>query len=233
MWSRFQIGSKRPLAKRRARMLSAASLPRKWSIRNTCSSRKTSWTISFRRWAEARSVPNGFSIITRARSFKLGLAEHARSRRPPLSAARSGSGAARSPRRARRAPRRPRPSAASPPRRPARRRAAARSRPIPPGRTRGGRTPGRPSAANSRNSSSESSSIEIPTTRNSGISSGLEEVQQPRQQLAPRQIPGGAEDAEHVRRQRRHRPHRLGWFPARISDRRRSALSIGSHRPRE
>ena len=30
---RFQIGSNRPLANRKARMFSAASLPRKWSIR--------------------------------------------------------------------------------------------------------------------------------------------------------------------------------------------------------
>jgi hypothetical protein len=33
MKSRFQIGSKRPLAKRNARMFCAASLPRKWSMR--------------------------------------------------------------------------------------------------------------------------------------------------------------------------------------------------------
>ena len=33
MWLRFQIGSNRPLAKRKARMFCAASLPRKWSMR--------------------------------------------------------------------------------------------------------------------------------------------------------------------------------------------------------
>jgi hypothetical protein len=46
MWERFQIGSKRPLAKRSARMFWAASLPRKWSIRKTCCSVKTLWISS-------------------------------------------------------------------------------------------------------------------------------------------------------------------------------------------
>ena len=41
MWSRFQTGSKRPLAKRSARMFWTASLPRKWSMRKICSSAKT------------------------------------------------------------------------------------------------------------------------------------------------------------------------------------------------
>ena len=36
MKSRFQIGSNRPLANRKARMFCAASLPRKWSIRKIC-----------------------------------------------------------------------------------------------------------------------------------------------------------------------------------------------------
>src|SRR5579875_342443 len=66
MWSRFQIGSNRPLAKRSARMLSTDSLPRKWSIRNTCSSAKTAWTAAVSSWQERRSVPNGFSMMTRA-----------------------------------------------------------------------------------------------------------------------------------------------------------------------
>ena len=44
MCSRFQIGSNSPLANRKARMFWAASLPRKWSIRKTCSSSKTSCT---------------------------------------------------------------------------------------------------------------------------------------------------------------------------------------------
>ena len=45
MWSmklRFQIGSNRPLANRKARMFWAASLPRKWSIRKICRSRNVS-----------------------------------------------------------------------------------------------------------------------------------------------------------------------------------------------
>jgi hypothetical protein len=63
---RFQTGSNRPLAKRNARMLSTDSLPRKWSMRNTCDSLKTASTAWFSVRAEARSVPNGFSTITRA-----------------------------------------------------------------------------------------------------------------------------------------------------------------------
>ena len=68
MWSRFQIGSNNPLAKRKARMFCAASLPRKWSMRKIWSSSKTWCTASFRATALARSVPKGFSMITRARS---------------------------------------------------------------------------------------------------------------------------------------------------------------------
>ena len=78
-WSmklRFQIGSKSPLAKRKARMFWAASLPRKWSIRKTCDSSKVWWTRALRSIAEARSVPNGFSITTRARVDEVGVAEH-------------------------------------------------------------------------------------------------------------------------------------------------------------
>src|SRR6516162_10185196 len=65
MCSRFQIGSKSPLANRNARMLSTDSLPRKWSIRNTCDSSKTACTAAFSERADLRSVPNGFSMITR------------------------------------------------------------------------------------------------------------------------------------------------------------------------
>ena len=62
---RFQTGSNRPLANRKAKMLSTDSLPRKWSIRNTCDSSKIACTVLFSVWAEARSVPNGFSMMTR------------------------------------------------------------------------------------------------------------------------------------------------------------------------
>ena len=44
---RCQIGSNSPLAKRKARMLSAASLPRKWSMRKICRSSKTSCRLAF------------------------------------------------------------------------------------------------------------------------------------------------------------------------------------------
>ena len=74
MWSRFQIGSKSPLAKRKARMFCAASLPRKWSMRKTCSSSKIWCSMSLRATALARSVPKGFSMITRDRSTSLASA---------------------------------------------------------------------------------------------------------------------------------------------------------------
>ncbi len=65
---RFQIGSNRPLAKRKARMFWAASFPRKWSIRKTWSSSNVRRTTRLSARALCRSVPNGFSMITRARS---------------------------------------------------------------------------------------------------------------------------------------------------------------------
>ena len=65
---RFQIGSKRPLAKRKARMFWAASLPRKWSMRKICSSAKTSCSSALSAFALSRSVPKGFSITIRERS---------------------------------------------------------------------------------------------------------------------------------------------------------------------
>ena len=68
MKSRFQIGSNSPLAKRNARMFCAASLPRKWSMRKIWLSSKVSWTWSLRMIALSRSVPNGFSMMTRERS---------------------------------------------------------------------------------------------------------------------------------------------------------------------
>jgi hypothetical protein len=56
------------VAEAQARMFCTVSLPRKWSMRKTCDSSKTAWTVSFNERAEPRSVPNGFSMITRARS---------------------------------------------------------------------------------------------------------------------------------------------------------------------
>src|SRR5260370_449879 len=49
-------------------MLSTDSLPRKWSMRNTCDSSKTAWITWSSARAEARSVPNGFSMMTPVRS---------------------------------------------------------------------------------------------------------------------------------------------------------------------
>ena len=68
MWLRFQIGSNSPFAKRKARMFCAASLPRKWSMRKICSSSKTSCSAALSFCADARSVPNGFSMMIRLRS---------------------------------------------------------------------------------------------------------------------------------------------------------------------
>ena len=68
---RFQMGSNRPLAKRSASTFCAASLPRKWSMRKICDSSKTSCSCSLSDIALSRSVPNGFSITTRARSTSL------------------------------------------------------------------------------------------------------------------------------------------------------------------
>lgn len=52
MWSRFQIGSNSPLAKRKARMFCAASLPRKWSIRKIWFSRNVSCRVDQVRFAK-------------------------------------------------------------------------------------------------------------------------------------------------------------------------------------
>ena len=70
MWSRFQMGSNSPLAKRKAKMFWADSLPRKWSIRKICSSSKISCMVRFSASAEARSVPKGFSMMIRDRSTR-------------------------------------------------------------------------------------------------------------------------------------------------------------------
>jgi hypothetical protein len=65
---RFQIGSNSPLAKRKARMFCAGSLPRKWSMRKICSSWNTSCSLPLSVTALARSVPKGFSMTMRERS---------------------------------------------------------------------------------------------------------------------------------------------------------------------
>ena len=70
MWLRCQIGSNRPLANRNARMFWAASLPRKWSIRKIWSSLNTRCSCLFRSLADARSVPNGFSMMIRLRATR-------------------------------------------------------------------------------------------------------------------------------------------------------------------
>ena len=66
----FQMGSNSPLAKRKARMFCAGSLPRKWSMRKICCSLKTSCKLAFKDMALGRSVPNGFSMMIRDRSTR-------------------------------------------------------------------------------------------------------------------------------------------------------------------
>ena len=72
---RFQIGSNSPLANRKARMLSAASLPRKWSMRKIWLSSNVACSVSFSSIALARSVPNGFSMMMREPLGQPGFAE--------------------------------------------------------------------------------------------------------------------------------------------------------------
>src|ERR1700722_17275077 len=84
---RFQIGSKKAFAKRKARIFCAASLPRKWSIRKICSSSNRSWIALLSSRALARSTPNGFSMMTRESAAKDPLVQrvhhgHPRLRRP-------------------------------------------------------------------------------------------------------------------------------------------------------
>ena len=73
---RFQIGSNRPLPKRKARMFCAGSLPRKWSMRKIWSSSNTSCNSALSATALSRSVPNGFSMIDPRALGQAGLREH-------------------------------------------------------------------------------------------------------------------------------------------------------------
>ena len=70
MWLRCQIGSNKPLANLKAKMFCAASLPRKWSIRKIWSSLKTLCSCLLSSLEEARSVPNGFSMMIRLRETR-------------------------------------------------------------------------------------------------------------------------------------------------------------------
>jgi hypothetical protein len=55
-------------------MFSAASFPRKWSIRKIWSSSNVACSMLLSRTALVRSVPNGFSITMRDRSARSALA---------------------------------------------------------------------------------------------------------------------------------------------------------------
>src|SRR5262249_33159983 len=80
--------------KRSARMFCTDSLPRKWSMRKTCSSSKTECTVSFSPRAVPRSVPNGFSRMTRPRSARPAPARLSSTLPNASGGARGGKGAA-------------------------------------------------------------------------------------------------------------------------------------------
>jgi hypothetical protein len=63
------------LAKRKARIFWAASLPRKWSMRKIWSSAKTSCSWPLRETALSRSVPKGFSMIIPAAADEVGIGQ--------------------------------------------------------------------------------------------------------------------------------------------------------------
>ncbi len=71
-------------------MLSTDSLPREWSIRKTCDSSKIARTVLFGAWAEGRSVPNGFSMMT-SRPVEAPIARSASSMAAAIEAASAGS----------------------------------------------------------------------------------------------------------------------------------------------
>ena len=66
--SAFHDGSSSPFANRSASTFCTASLPRKWSMRNTASSPATSSSVACSERDDSRSVPNGFSTTMRASS---------------------------------------------------------------------------------------------------------------------------------------------------------------------
>ncbi len=165
MWLRCQIGSKRPLAKRKARMFCAASLPRKWSMRKICSSSKTSCSSALSARGAREVGAERLLHDDPAALDQPGLGELVHDRRAPPWAAPRGSAAAARPRRGSPRTRRPRPGSL-----------AAQRCPAPSGcarRTRAGRRRSRRGCecsrieanTRSRNSSRLSSSSEVATTR--------------------------------------------------------------------
>ena len=68
-WTAFRIGSKMRLRNLRMMTRRTSSLDRKWSIRKIVGLGSWMRRISLRRCAEARSVPNGFSMATASDAF--------------------------------------------------------------------------------------------------------------------------------------------------------------------
>ncbi len=204
MCSRFQMGSNSPLANRKARMFWAASFPRKWSIRKTCSSSKTSWTTAFRRWRREqvgaeRLLHDDPGTVGQPRPRR---ACAPRRRRHGAGCSGSAGDGAR-----RRASASACSTALARPADPADPGdvADAFAEPVPvvvgdlaPGElVAGGSGPG----AGTRTSSSSSS--EVATIRHSGQQSGSGEMEEAGQELAAGQVAGGPEEDDHVRGDRR------------------------------
>ena len=161
-------------------------------------------SVSFSLIALARSVPNGFSMMMRARSAKPGLTEAAARPRARPRAGRSGSGDGRRRRRGRlRARRRSWPARRAPADCADERQARRERRPTRRRAHRGARTRRARPRANAR----KRLVVEI-VERGAddavlGQQARLREMEQPGQQLAPGQVAGRAEQHHDVRAQRR------------------------------
>ena len=175
-------------------------------MRKICSSANVSCSDAFSVRAEARSVPNGFSMMIRDRSTRSGLAEH---RARPRSAAlrrdaevvQPPAARHRAPPRRRR-PRRPGPSGPV---------AAGRSASLPcergpllVGRRCGWRTRRTPCGRRSRNASSSRSSSEVPTMRHSGTSPASDRCSRPGSSLRRARSPVAPNSTITCGSQRRH-----------------------------
>ena len=180
-------------------------------MRKICSSANTSCSCAFSDTALARSVPNGFSMMMRQRSTRSGLGQQPHRRQGGARAARSDSARGGS---RRRAPARPRSTAALSAA------GAGRQRHVVEGRGEGGpvglarpcgwRTDRAPRAASLRKPSASMSSSDTPMMRQPGMKPGAAEVEQARQQLAPRQIAGRADEHDDLR-DSAGRPARSSW----------------------
>ena len=195
MWLRCQIGSKSPLANRKARMFCAASLPRKWSIRKICSSSKTSCSSPFSLLGRGQVGAERLLHDDPAVLDQVRVAEHVHHREGGLRRARSGSAAGAARRcRTRPRPRRPCSRSASAPPAPGAQRSRLENSSQP-----SGSGPSPPYSAiavraNSTNESRSCSSSEVPTTCTSLSSPDWNRCSSPGQQLALGEVTGRTEE---------------------------------------